>query len=72
MSDLLAALHVLALSLRARARHLVQRATRDGADQDAGLSTLEVVVLALGLFLIAGVLVAAITAAVNNRLGQLT
>jgi hypothetical protein len=71
MSDLLATLYVLALTTGHRARQLARRVTRSGVDRDAGLSTLEVVVLALGLFLIAGVLVAAITAAVNNRLGQL-
>ena len=38
---------------------------------DAGLSTLEITVIALGLFLLAGAAVAAISAAVNSRLSQL-
>lgn len=38
---------------------------------DAGLSTLEIVVIALGLFLLAGALVAAITVAVNSRMNQI-
>lgn len=42
-----------------------------GQSRDAGLSTLEIVVIALGLFLIAGVLVAVITGAVNSRLNQI-
>jgi len=40
-------------------------------DSDAGLSTLEVVVIALGLFLLASALVAAITVAVNSRMSQI-
>lgn len=38
---------------------------------DGGISTLEVVVIALGLFILAGALVAAITAAVNSRMNQI-
>lgn len=49
----------------ARAREL-----RDG-DRQAGLSTLEIAIIALGLFLIAGVAVLALTTATNNRLNQI-
>jgi hypothetical protein len=35
---------------------------------DAGLATLEIVIIALGLFVLATALVAAITAAVNSRM----
>ena len=49
----------------ARAREL-----RDG-DRQAGLSTLEIAIIALGLFLIAGVAVFALTNATNNRLNQI-
>ena len=72
MTHLLTTLHLLALTVRDTAGRVHARAAGPQNHRDAGLSTLEVVVIALGLFLIAGVLVAAITAAVNNRLGQLT
>lgn len=46
-----------------------------GADSDvdaeAGFSTLEAAILALGMLLLAGLLVAAITAAVNTRIAQI-
>jgi hypothetical protein len=42
-----------------------------GADRDAGLSTLEITVLALGLFLLAGVAVLALTNATNTRLNKI-
>ena len=41
------------------------------ADRQAGLSTLEIAIIALGLFLIAGVAVLALTTATNNRLDQI-
>lgn len=41
------------------------------ADNDAGLSTLEITVLALGLFLLAGVAVLALTNATNTRLNNI-
>ena len=72
MTDLLTTLHLLTLTVRDTTGRLHARAAGPRGQQDSGLSTLEVVVIALGLFLIAGVVVAAITAAVNNRLGQLT
>ena len=40
-------------------------------DNDAGLSTLEITVLALGLFLLAGVAVLALTNATNTRLNNI-
>jgi cation transporter-like permease len=54
--------------LQDRAARLEQR--RPG--REAGFTTIEWVVIALGLFLIAGVAVAAINAVVNNRLGQIS
>jgi hypothetical protein len=54
---------------------LQERATRlqhRRAAGDAGFTTIEWVVIALGLFLIAGIAVAAITGAVNTRLNQIT
>lgn len=39
--------------------------------EDAGVSTLEMVIIALGLMAVAGILVAAITAAVTSRTDQL-
>ena len=38
---------------------------------EAGVSTLEIVVIAVGLFALATLLVAGITAAVNSRLAQI-
>jgi hypothetical protein len=40
-------------------------------DSQAGLSTLEITIIALGLFLIAGVAVLALTNATNTRLNQI-
>ena len=40
-------------------------------DGQAGLSTLEITIIALGLFLIAGVAVLALTNATNTRLDQI-
>lgn len=50
---------------RARAR------IRDTLRDDRGASTLEMVIIALGLLTVAGILVAAITAAVKSRADQL-
>ncbi|MBF5082400.1 hypothetical protein [Quadrisphaera sp. INWT6] len=50
----------------------LRRQVAPGPDSaDRGVSTLEVVVIALGLFLVAGVLVAAITTAINTRIAQI-
>lgn len=54
--------------LPVRAQSRLQR-TRGSAD--AGLTTLELVVLGLGLFLLASAAVVAITAAVNSRISQI-
>ena len=40
-------------------------------DRQAGLSTLEIAIIALGLFLLAGVAVLALTTATNSRLNQI-
>jgi hypothetical protein len=45
---------------------------RDRAGEDAGASTLELVIIILGLIAVAGVLVVAITAAVQRRVDQIT
>lgn len=51
---------------------LTRPAIDDEPDRaDGGFTTIEWVVIALGLFLVAGVAVAAITAAVNGRLSQI-
>ena len=42
-----------------------------GQDAQAGLSTLEITIIALGLFLLAGVAVLALTNATNTRLNQI-
>ena len=45
---------------------------RDRAHDDLGASTLELVIIILGLIAVAGVLVVAITAAVQRRVDQIT
>lgn len=66
MSHLIA-LHLLLLSATDQARHGAHRRLH-GGDGEAGLSTLEIAVIALGLFLLAGVAVLALTTATNSRL----
>ena len=44
---------------------------RRHVDSDVGATTLELVIIILGLILIAGLLVAAITAAVQRRINQI-
>ncbi len=51
--------------LRRRVRRLAP------ALDDAGVSTLEIVVIAVGLFAVATLLVAGINAAVNSRLAEI-
>ena len=69
------ALQVLGLAAHTTAARLTQRLSRRVRDvwagRDVGLSTLEIVVIALGLFLLATALVAALTAAVNSRIAQI-
>lgn len=48
-----------------------RRRIRDSVDSDVGASTLELVIIVLGLIAVAGVLVAAITAAVQRRVDQI-
>lgn len=50
--------------------HRRLRLLREG-DREAGLSTLEITVLALGLFLLAGIAVAVLTNATNTRLNKI-
>ena len=50
------------------ARHRI----RDRAGDDTGASTLELVIIILGLIAVAGTLVVAITAAVQRRVNQIT
>ena len=72
MSPLIA-VHLLVLSLTdqvaagARSRLAQMREQ----DSQAGLSTLEIAIIALGLFLLAGVAVLALTTATNTRLNQI-
>ncbi len=81
----LLALHITLLTLRDTAQTRVTsrlRQLRDApgmadltadpaADREAGLSTLEITIITLGLFLLAGVAVLAITTATNNRLNRI-
>ncbi len=60
----LAFLQLLGQQLLARARTAQQR--------DRGSVTLEQVIIALGLFLLAVAVIAAITSAVNSRMDQIT
>lgn len=53
---------------RARFAMDVRRRSSEG---DAGVSTLEMVIIALGLMAVAGLLVAAITAAVTRRTNEI-
>lgn len=50
---------------------VAQRRLKDAASDDSGISTLEVIVIALGLFLLAGAAVAVIANAVNSRTAQI-
>lgn len=70
MSHLIA-LHLLLLSVTYQARDGLQRRLH-GGDPEAGLSTLEIAVIALGLFLLAGVAVLALTTATNSRLSRIS
>ena len=67
------ALHVLLTTLAddVRAAARLRLGQLRGEDPEAGLSTLEITVIALGLFLIAGAAVLALTNATQNRLDQI-
>ena len=68
----LVALHLMLLTLTDRTRTgLATRRRQLLAERDAGLSTLEITVIALGLFLLAGVVVAVLTGATQSRLDQI-
>lgn len=69
MNDLTAAALVAVRAQTSRVRRLARR--RRSAADDAGVSTLEMVIIALGLMAVAGLLVAAVTAAVTSRTNQL-
>jgi len=69
----LVALHLTLLTLTDRARTglATRRQQRPAADPEAGLSTLEITIIALGLFLIAGVAVVVLTGATQSRLDRI-
>ena len=69
----LLALHVTLLTLTDSARTAASSRLAQLREQDrqAGLSTLEIAIIALGLFLLAGVAVLALTTATNSRLDQI-
>ena len=73
----LVALHVMLLTLTDQTRSWAgtalasRRQERREQDRQAGLSTLEITVLALGLFLIAGIAVVVLTSATKSRLNQI-
>ncbi len=64
-------LQMLVLTLTDPARSAVRRRLEQ-VDRQAGLSTLEITIIALGLFLLAGVAVLALTTATNTRLNQIS
>ncbi len=68
----LVALHLALLTLTDRTRTgLSTRRQQMLQDREAGLSTLEITIIALGLFLIAGIAVAVLTGATQGRLDQI-
>lgn len=69
----LVALHLALLTLTERTRTGLSARRRQHLDSDpeAGLSTLEITILALGLFLIAGIAVVVLTGATQGRLNQI-
>jgi hypothetical protein len=50
---------------------VAKRRLKGAASDDSGISTLEVIVIALGLFLLAGAAVAVIASAVSSRTSQI-
>lgn len=78
MPDMVPPLLLLFGVLTGRARHLNRPAhavgdppALNGSARDAGVSTLEMVIIALGLIAVATLLVVAITAAVTRRTNQI-
>ena len=69
----LIALHVALLTLTDRTRTgLVTRHRQMlGGDREAGLTTLEITIIGLGLFLIAGIAVVVLTSATQSRLDKI-
>ena len=68
----LVALHLTLLTLTDRTRTgLASRRRQLLAERDAGLSTLEITIITLGLFLIAGIAVAVLSGATQSRLDQI-
>ena len=69
----LVALHIALLTLHDRTRSglAARRQHLREQDREAGLSTLEITIIALGLFLIAGVAVAVLTGATQGRLDRI-
>ena len=69
----LVALHLALLTLHDRAWSglSTRRQQLLGQDREAGLSTLEITIIALGLFLIAGVAIVVLTNATQSRLDQI-
>ena len=65
MPSLLALTYLNALITTARVH------ARERVSSDVGATTLELVIIVLGLVLVAGILVAAITAAVQRRVNQI-
>lgn len=70
MDHLIAPLLVLLQLQLTRARSAL-RTRREPLPAEAGVSTLEMVIIALGLMAVAALLVAAITAAVTRRTSQI-
>ena len=71
MSEQLTPLLVTLAALYDRLRRGIRARTARGGDAEFGASTLEMVIITLGLITVAGVLVAAITAAVKSRTEQI-
>ena len=70
MDHLIAPLLVL-LQLQLAGARSALRTRREPVPAEAGVSTLEMVIIALGLMAVAALLVAAITAAVTRRTSQI-
>lgn len=71
IQPMLIMLGALGARARDRTRHQAHPRSPDGRGRDAGVSTLEMVIIALGLIAVATLLVVAITAAVTRRTNQI-